>query len=268
MTIRKCTYIGLGNMGLAVYKATHKYFLANGWKIEAIDLNPQRTINITTDDIKLAQTPPERSTVTFIGVHPQDFINLREHSHKVDIVVSMMAGISVDTIKTVFPGSRIIRIIPNTPCAFGVGITPIYTDFNSLKDTTTASVLTALSRLGPLMPVLDEPMINCATGISAGGPAYIMLIAEAMISTAEEMGFEPAESRQLVAHTLLGSAELLIQTSKSPRELAQEVMTPNGTTERGVSELQRRDIGNSFRTALLNASKRATDIARESRNQK
>ena len=122
-------------------------------------------------------------------------------------------------------------------------------------------MLAALANAGPLLPVADEGMIDCATGLSAGGPAYVMQLADGMIEAAIALGFSPGEARALVANTILGSADLLLRTGKSPSELANEVMTPNGTTERGINILQKHGVKEIVGKAILAASNRAKDLS-------
>lgn len=260
-TSSSCVYIGLGHMGLPVYRATNASFRRNGWSVRAVDLNPRRLALIDEEGVVASSDLPSAATVAFIGVRPQDFAALANKAFQPEIVVSMMAGIKVETIRRAYPSARVIRIIPNTPCEFRSGITPIYAEDPGFTDVAGAMLLNALSETGKLLPVPREQMIDGATGISAGGPAYMMLVAQSMIEAGLEIGFSPAEARALIAHTLLGSASLLLQTDKSPDRLASEVMTPNGTTERGMHVLQEAEVGRFMREALLAASGRATELS-------
>ena len=204
---------------------------------------------------------PSASTIAFLGVRPQDFNNLEKVTHTPDIVVSMMAGITQDAIRNIFPNARIVRIIPNTPCEFGVGITPLHSKNYDLSDEKTAALHMALSLCGPVFPVAEECMIDWATGISAGGPAYVMHIAEAMIKAAVEIGFSRPQARLLVAHTISGSAQMLLHGNASPLNLAWQVMTPNGTTERGVRILEENNVERALISALCAASSRAHELS-------
>ena len=89
-----------------------------------------------------------------------------------------------------------------------------------------------------------------------------MYIAEAMISAAKKIGFSNADARSLIAHTFIGSGRLLLATSKTPNALAEEVMTPNGTTERGVRLLKQNNIFETLENALLAASARANELSK------
>ena len=257
-----CTYIGLGHMGMPVYRATQAHFRANNWRMIAVDINSERLSIPKKDGAEIQNKPPDKTTIAFIGVRPQDFGELTLYQFQADIIVSMMAGISINAIQTKFPNSNIFRIIPNTPCEFGLGITPIYTKNANLSDLAVSTLYAALSRCGVVLPVPQEKMIDWATGISAGGPAYIMYIAKAMIDAGCEMGFEPSEARSLVAHTLAGSSKLLLNTNKSPEILAREVMTPKGTTEQGVHLLEANNVNSIVKSALLAAAKRANELSK------
>jgi pyrroline-5-carboxylate reductase len=257
-SIASCVYIGVGHMGLPVFEATNRYFLGNGWRVLAVDRNPEKLKELP---VMTETQVPRHAKLAIIGVRPQDFPALREETINAEVIVSMMAGIPCDALQAAFPDAQIIRIIPNTPCAFGVGLTPVYVQPRATPPVRLSEILTGIGCLGPLLFVAEEDMIDKATGVSAGGPAYCMYVAGAMIAAAESMGFAPSDARLLVAQTLGGSAELLLRTNKSPEQLTREVMTPNGTTERGIETLHQHDVAKSIREALLAASQRASDLS-------
>lgn len=257
-SLASCVYIGVGHMGRPVFEATNRYFLGNGWRILAVDRDQEKLkgLPVMTDT-----RAPRHGTLAIVGIRPQDFPALREEAINAEVVVSMMAGISCDTLQAAFPNAQIIRIIPNTPCAFGVGLTPVFVQPRAEPSARISEILTGIGCMGPLIHVAQEVMIDKATGVSAGGPAYCMYVAEAMITAAESMGFTPSDARLIVAQTLRGSAELLLRTDRTPEQLAREVMTPNGTTERGIAALRQNDVAKSIREALLAASQRASDLS-------
>lgn len=163
-------------MGFPVYQATKNYFIENNWHIIAVDLDKNKLNKLQEEGIELRNTPleKEKATITFIGIRPQDFHSFSNIIFDSDIVVSLMAGITCETIQKAFPRAKILRIIPNTPCEFGVGITPIYTSKIFGEDPLLVELYNALSGCGILMPVFQEKAIDWATGVSAGGPAYII----------------------------------------------------------------------------------------------
>ncbi len=260
-SVGKCGYLGLGHMGFPVFQASHGYFLANKWAIFCIDRDENRLSKITHTSISKSKNLPNRLEILFLGVRPQDVREIAKTTSDPRVVISMVAGVTCNEINGIWPDSHVIRIIPNTPCEYGAGITPIFVNKISIDNIYFKTIVGALSGLGKIFFVSDENMIDCATGISAGGPAYFMYFAEAMIEASVSMGFSPAEARSLVAETIYGSGVLLKRTVKSTQILAKEVMTPNGTTERGVNKLREEELAEKLKGALNLASVRATELA-------
>lgn len=258
---KTCTYIGIGHMGFPVFQATRNHFLANGWSVWVIDKDPARLALIADEGVTKSKSVPKHSDIVFLGVRPQNFVQIDELAIQANIVVSMMAGISCRTLRRTFPSAQVVRVIPNTPCEFGKGITPYFADSLDHSTPNASTLFTAFANAGPLLPVASEEMIDRATGLSAGGPAYMMHLANAMIDAGVALGFSPGEARALVAHTMLGSAALLLKTGKSPITLAAEVMTPNGTTERGVNILKEKQVGETLCEAIFAASQRARELS-------
>lgn len=248
-------------MGFPLFKATSSFFLSSGMEIVAVDKSPSRLSLIDNEKIQTSADLPSHADILFLGIRPQDLPNLASKRLSAHIVVSMMAGVTVKAIEDMFPVANVVRIIPNTPCEFGVGITPIYAPRLDLLDQNTVILMAALSQAGSVLPLESEEMMDWATGVSAGGPAYIMCIADAMINASMSMGFSAAQARALVAETLAGSATLLMNTDKSPEQLANEVMTPNGTTERGVQALRENKLSDILAHALIAAGNRAKELS-------
>ena len=170
-----------------------------------------------------------------------------------------MAGVSCAEISQYSPKSAVVRCMPNTPCEFGVGITPIY--YTGEPNSNYSSFIESAQYLGELFFVSEEHLIDSATGVSGGGPAYLMVIAEAMIKASEKLGFSYSDSKRLVGKTLEGSGKLLLMSDKLPEALAQDIMTPNGTTEQGVNELKKQNVDVAIYEALLKASHKAEDMS-------
>lgn len=152
-------------MGLPVFEATNRYFLGNGWRVLAVDRNPEKLKELP---VMTETQVPRHAKLAIIGVRPQDFPALREETINAEVIVSMMAGIPCDALQAAFPDAQIIRIIPNTPCAFGVGLTPVYVQPRATPPVRLSEILTGIGCLGPLLFVAEEDMIDKATGVSAG----------------------------------------------------------------------------------------------------
>lgn len=259
MSNKNCVYLGVGNMGFPVFKATAPYFLKS-WDVTVIDKSEQRLQQARAiGDVKIEDSLPSDVDILFLGVRPQDLPNISFGSSSPSLIVSMMAGVSCAEIKKYSPKSAVVRCMPNTPCEIGVGITPIY--YTGEPNSNYSSFIEAAQYLGELFFVGEEYLIDSATGISGGGPAYIMVIAEAMIKASEQLGFSYSDAKRLVGKTLEGSGKLLQLSDKLPETLAQDVMTPNGTTEQGVNELKEQNVDAAIYEALLKASHKAEDMS-------
>jgi len=259
MNNKSCVYLGIGNMGFPVFKATAPYFLKS-WDVTVVDKNKERlnqAIKLGAKNTK--NYLPNDIDILFLGIRPQDLPSISLADSSPSLIISMMAGVSCEEILKYSPKSAIVRCMPNTPCEYGQGITPIY--FNGNTDANYSSFIESAQYLGELFFVNEEHLIDSATGISGGGPAYIMVIAEAMIKASEELGFSYFDSKRLVGKTLEGSGKLLQMSEKLPSTLAQDVMTSNGTTEQGVNELKKKNVDLAIYDALLKASHKAEDMA-------
>ncbi|MCV2403252.1 pyrroline-5-carboxylate reductase [Marinomonas sp. C2222] len=261
MSVNKktCVYLGIGNMGFPVFKATAPFFLEL-WNVVVIDKSVDRLRQAQSlGDVKVMDSLPEEIDILFLGVRPQDLPNIALEHSSPTLIISMMAGVSCSEIQQYSSKSSVVRCMPNTPCEYGAGITPIY--YDGMADHNYTAFIAAAQNLGELFFVEKEHLIDAATGISGGGPAYIMVIADAMIKASEELGFSYAEAKRLVSKTLEGSGKMLEMSSKLPSTLAQDVMTPNGTTEQGVNELKKQKVDEALYSALMKASHKAEDMA-------
>jgi pyrroline-5-carboxylate reductase len=110
---------------------------------------------------------------------------------------------------------------------------------------------------------VPESLMDSVTGLSGSGPAYVFLLAEAMVEAGVAEGIDRAVSRLLVTHTLLGSARLLAETGESPETLRAAVTSPGGTTAAGLRVLERHAVRSAIVEAVAAAAERARELGRE-----
>jgi pyrroline-5-carboxylate reductase len=169
------------------------------------------------------------------------------------LIVSVAAGISLEALAANLPqGTRLIRTMPNTPCLVGKGACGISASASALP-TDTALLIQLLETVG-LVDVVPESLLDAVTGLSGSGPAYAFQIIEALSDGGVRMGLPRATATRLAAQTLLGAAEMVLQTGKHPGELKDSVTSPGGTTIAGLHALER----GALRAALMNAVEAAT----------
>lgn len=174
------------------------------------------------------------------------------------LVVSVAAGISTAFIESLCPaGTRVIRVMPNTPAFVGKGMTALCRGANATDDDLALAeeLFDAIGKTA----VVDESGMDAATAVSGSGPAYMFRIIDALAEGGAACGLDRETSLLLAAQTMLGAATMVLENSKSPEELVREVTTPGGTTEAGLKEMERHDI----RSALIETVRAAAARSRE-----
>jgi len=176
--------------------------------------------------------------LVILAVKPQDSETiLREIAPKTNhetVILSIMAGISIEAMEAQLPQAQIIRCIPNTPCSVHQGMT-VYCGNGRVSVSSFQLAQQILSAMGKAFQVTDEVMIDAATAISGSGPAYVFYLAEALKEGAVRLGFKDKQADLLATQTLLGAATLLSSSSDSPEELRRKVTSPGGTTEAALN---------------------------------
>jgi len=176
-------------------------------------------------------------------------------------VLSIMAGVTIGRLESwLGPQTAVVRAMPNTPATIGAGMSAVAGGSRAGE----ADLAWAEEILGSVGQVvrLPEASLDAVTGLAGSGPAYVFLVAEALIAAGVEVGLTPETSRLLTVQTLAGSAQLLAQSGESPESLRAQVTSPGGTTEAGVETLERRGIGAAFAEAVARATERSRELGR------
>jgi pyrroline-5-carboxylate reductase len=172
-----------------------------------------------------------------------------------------VAGLSTPRLEASLPpGAVVVRAMPNTPSLIGAGVAGL-----SGGSTATAADLDwAEGILGSVGMVvrLPERQLDAVTGISGSGPAYVFVVAEAMIEGGVAAGLPRQVSRDLVVGTILGSARLLAETGEEPAELRAAVTSPGGTTAAALRTLEFKAVRSAFIEAIAAATERSRQLGR------
>jgi len=173
-------------------------------------------------------------------------------------VLSIAAGVPLARLEGwLGAGVPVVRAMPNTPALVGCGAAAI-TPGSAAGDDDMAWATEILSAVGSVERV-DERLLDAVTGLSGSGPAYLFLVAEALIDAGVHAGLTRPVSRALVVQTMLGSARMLAESGEEPEALRAAVTSPGGTTAAGLRALEARAV----RSALLEAVAAATERSRE-----
>jgi pyrroline-5-carboxylate reductase len=199
--------------------------------------------------------------IVVVAVKPVDVVTVLEQAGSSltpdALIVSIAAGVRLATLERAAPDRPIVRAMPNTPALVRRAAIAIAAGAH----TTDAHLEMAERILGAVGVVVRVPesQLDAVTGLSGSGPAYVFLVAEALIEAGVLAGLPRETSDTLVRETLLGAASLLAAGDESPEALRTAVTSPGGTTAAGLHILESRGV----RAAFLDAVRAATERSRE-----
>ena len=175
-------------------------------------------------------------------------------------VLSIVAGLSTARLEAALGPGVVVRSMPNTPSLVGCGVAAI----SGGSAATAADLDWAEGILGSVGTVvrLPERHLDAVTGVSGSGPAYVYLVAEAMIEGGVAAGLTRDVSRRLVVDTMLGSARMMAETGDDPGELRAAVTSPGGTTAAALRTLEFKAVRSAFIEAVAAATERSRQLGR------
>ena len=174
------------------------------------------------------------------------------------VVLSIMAGVPMQTIESGLGKRPICRCMPNTSATIGMSASAVAWN-NQMKSTEKKEILQLLHTIG-LVKEVDEEQLHIVTALAGSGPAYIYYLVESFEKAAIKNGLNQQVARELIIQTIAGSAEMLKQSSESPATLRKQVTSPGGTTEAGIQLLQECNFEDIIANCLNKAEKRSREL--------
>jgi len=200
--------------------------------------------------------------IIILAVKPQDFKNLanslKPFLNDNQMILSVMAGVTIATIQKELGCEKIVRSMPNIPTQIGMGMT-VFSAANAVDRKELFIIQNLINTTGKSIYIEDENLLNVATAVSGSGPAYVFFFMNAMIKAAVELGFNESEAELLVNQTFMGSVAIQSSYSLSNEDWIKKVASKGGTTE---SALQIFEIG-YLQDIIVNAIKAANNRAIE-----
>lgn len=186
---------------------------------------------------------------------------LREGHGRVARILSIAAGVTIADLEGWSDGEVVVlRAMPNTPALVGAAASVVAAGSRAGA----ADVAWAREVLGSIGTVVElpEPALDAVTGLSGSGPAYVFLVAEALVDAGVLVGLSRPVARELAVQTLLGSARLLAETGEEAATLRAAVTSPGGTTASGLRVLEAAGLRAAFLDAVSAAAARARELGR------
>ena len=262
-------FIGAGAMGEAMIGGLLSRHQLEPGHITASDRHRERLhdihnrhgIHTTLDN----RTAARKGQVVVLAVKPQVlpavFDDLRGRIRKDALVLSIVAGATIDSLAGGLKHRAIVRTMPNTPSQVGEGMT-VWTATPEVPDAQREQARAVVEALGHQLYVDEERYLDVATAISGSGPSYVFLMMEAMIDAAVHLGLSRADSRDLVIKTIRGSAIFAERSTVHPAEMRNMVTSPGGTSADALYQLEKGAFRTVMSKAVLAAYQRSVELGR------
>ena len=177
------------------------------------------------------------------------------------IVISVMAGVLIETIEDGLQIDKVIRAMPNLPAKVGKGVTS-YTESEAVSRIELILVRNLLDTTGTSIHVSNEEYINASTGISGSGPAYVFYFMQSMMEAAKRMGFSDFDSKVLVSETFEGAIRLFNDADLTPEDWMDRVASKGGTTEAALDSMKSNKVNELIKDAAYAAFHRAVELGK------
>jgi pyrroline-5-carboxylate reductase len=269
MLDKKITFIGPGVMAEAMIAGLIRQKLADPGNLLAsgpreergLQLQNKYAIRTTTDNTAAASD----SDVVVLSVKPQRLTSVMTGLNKIRedaLVLSIVAGASIQKISKTLKHAAVVRSMPNTPGQIGEGIT-VWAASKGTSPEQREMARQILGALGEEVFVEDEGYLDMATALSGTGPAYVFLFTEALIDAGVHMGFPRRIAEQLVLKTISGSLDFYHQAERHPATLRNQVTSPGGTSAEALYYLEKAGFRTAISRAVWAAYQRSLELGKE-----
>jgi pyrroline-5-carboxylate reductase len=251
---RRIGFIGLGNMGTAIYKG-----LSHDFEKCAYDPYPRKDEGLeykeTLRELELT------SDILLVAVKPNKVECVLKQLRESRTIISIAAGISWNQLKEWSPiGSKIIRTMPNLPLVAKHGALGYFGDSDAYD-----LVEEIFSPMGRTLNVDKESLLDAVTGLSGSGPAFVFSFIQSLAEGGVKSGLSYKDSLDLAITTVLGSVYYLKDERENnpnihPHELRNRVTSPGGTTIFGLSEWEKNSVGYGISESVFQAYLRSKEL--------
>lgn len=260
-------FIGCGNMGSALIEGIASAALLQPQELIIYDQDNSKTERLQ-DKLGLRTTHDldslcREASKLFLSVKPQDMQGLlealRPFLNTGHLIITVAAGLPLAFYEQCLGGDqKLMRLMPNTPSLVGEGLIAACKNINVTQEEERA-VIHLLEPLGRVVS-LEEKHFDAVTALSGSGPAYILMVIEALADGGVEAGLDRELSFLLASQTVLGAAKMVLVTGEHPAILKNRITSPGGTTSAGLSALEEGAVRASLIRAVAAAAERSKEM--------
>lgn len=245
--MKRIGFIGVGNMGSAMAHACAKIENA---QVTVFDTNPKAYCTLETN-ITVAESIKDlmkSCEIIVLSIKPQYYADVaREIQDKIEekhLIVTVSPSHSLEQMcQLLGQNVKIVRTMPNTPALVGQGVTAYC--YNTLINEESLDDFKRYFESFGMLIKMPEHLMPAIVATTGSSPAYVYLFIEAMADAAVSFGLPRQTAYEIVAKTLIGSAEMVLKTGKHPGVLKDAVTSPAGTTIEAILALEEAGFRNS-----------------------
>jgi pyrroline-5-carboxylate reductase len=267
--ISKIAVIGFGNIAKAIITPLFDKKLLNPKDVYCLVNTKKSLENIRKNykyDINIFQANSKGSeiiwdcNVKLLSVKPQQIKNIieLENNNNNNLLVSILAGVSLEKLIKRFPNHKCIRVVTNIPITIGKGLTGISWGYEITDDQ--KQLIRRLFENSSKIYEFPEDLLDIFLALTSSGPAIIALIIEALSDGGLSGGLQKKLSEELVMEMLLGTVNLIRETNLTTAELKNMVTSPGGTTISALRVLENRGLRSALIEAVVSASNRSKEF--------
>ncbi len=267
----KIGFIGAGNMGrsiiqgLAQGKSTHTVLVHDKHPSNLNDLLENQVISLVENNLELCL----QADIVVIAVKPQAIQQTLLECHGFNqenppVFISVAAGVTTSQIRKYLQlkeTAPVVRVMPNTPSTIQLGMSGLFGE--NLTHEHKAIIEEIAGAIGAWVWIEEEKQMDLVTALSGSGPAYFFYFCEQLISAAQKLGLSKDIATQLTLNTCIGASSLAKQASVDLQTLREQVTSPGGTTQAGLSVLQSVDLDQTMLNVLKAAATRGKELSEQ-----
>ncbi|TQR17529.1 pyrroline-5-carboxylate reductase [Psychrobacillus vulpis] len=245
----KIVFVGAGSMAEAIINGLTKKEKISPENIHVMNKSDVEQLVYLKETYNIQIVCPEKialndAEIVFLAMKPKDakvaLLEIAPFINKNATIISVIAGVSIQTISSYLGSRPIARVMPNTSAAVGLSASAVSWNEHVLDDAK-ADIIDLLEAIGTVKTV-DEEDLHVVTALAGSGPAYLYYFAEHFEAAAIKHGLDKSDARQLFIQTMEGAAQMLKNGDIEPEELRRKVTSPGGTTEAGVEQLIQHNV--------------------------
>ena len=268
---RQFGFIGAGRMARALasgFCSTGLVDPATIWAADPVDVAREAFLqHVPASHLVSSNSEVVRQAdVIVLSVKPQQIDqameSVRDSVSPDKLFLSIAAGVPLARLTRGLVTERCIRVMPNTPCLVS-RCAAAYSSAPGVTNEDQQLVRQLLESVGTAIPV-EENLLDAVTGLSGSGPAFVYQFIAALRDGGVYQGLPVEAATQLAAQTVLGAAEMVIQTGRDPGELTNDVTSPGGTTLAGLKVLEEKQMQATLIAAVEAATKRSIELGKGS----